>query len=374
MTTSGITVFGATGYTGRLVVQELVRQGIQPAVAGRQADKLARLAEAHGNLEQIVADVNDPESLAAMAQRSRVIINCAGPFMDYGPPVVAAAVEQGAHYLDTTGEQPFMKEMLRHDEQARERGVAVVSSQAFEVAVTDCAAAIAAEGFRDIAAVEVFYNTVFHASQGTQRSVVRMLQRTGYVYKHGDWVAERPGRIVKRVDLPPPLGNQLALSIPSAEVMTIPRHLKTRQVQTYFLLSPLVARGAALALPWLQLLARTPLGGLLYRGVGSGTSGPTEDIRAGDEFQLVVEVRGVRNGRAARQRVLLTGRDPYGLTAVIIVAAARRMLDPSYDKRGVLPPAAAFDPREVLRDGEALGLQWQLLEDETPTSDARPGV
>ena len=355
-----ISVLGATGYTGRLIVRELHRLGVAVLAAGRNRDKLHALAAEVGGIDTAEASVENRPSLDRLAARSRVIINTAGPFIDYGEPVVRAAIANGAHYLDTTGEQPFVKAMHAHDEWARRQGVAVVPAQAFEIAVADCAAAVAAKGFRDLASVHVTYVTRFHASQGTQRTVLRMLQSAGYGYVGGEWVEERPAAKVRVVRLPLPLGRVTAVSFPSAEVITIPRHLTVRQVRTYMAVPATLARVMSATTPMLRMLLRSPLAGIATRFVGSGTGGPDEATRAHDEFHIVVDVRGVRGGAASHHVLMVHGRDPYGLTAAIAAHGAMLMSKADYDRSGVLPPAAAFDPGAFLEYLKQFGLSYTL--------------
>src|SRR5450759_5829888 len=79
MVKTTISVLGATGYTGRLIVRELKRRGAAVLAAARNREKLQRLAADVGDLETTQADVHDPASLERLAQRSRVIINTVGP-------------------------------------------------------------------------------------------------------------------------------------------------------------------------------------------------------------------------------------------------------------------------------------------------------
>jgi len=353
-----ISVLGATGYTGRLIVRELQQRGVAVVAAARNHDKLQQLVMEGRNLESLVADVHDPASLDRLAQRSRVIINTVGPFIDHGEPVVRAAISNGAHYLDTTGEQPFMKAMLVHDQWAQRQHVAVVCAQAFEVAVTDCAAAVAADGFHDITSVQVTYLMPAHASQGTQRTMLRMLQSPGYAYRGGEEIEERPAAYTCRVAFPPPIGRVAAVSFPSAEVITIPRHLPTREVRTLMVVPRLAARLTVVGAPLLRALLRTPLERLAARLVGDGTRGPDEQTRATDAFHIAVEVRGVRAGAATQRRLLLRGCDPYGLTAVIAAYGAQQMCADGYDRAGVLAPAVAFAPRELLDHLREFGLTY----------------
>ena len=357
-----VAVLGATGYTGALIVRELKRRHIPLLAAGRNHDKLQRLAAEVGDLDIIDADIQDQASLQRLAQRSHAIINTVGPFVEYGEPVVRAAIANGVHYLDTTGEQPFMKAMLAHDHWAREQNVAVVSAHAFEIAVSDCAAAIAAEGFTEISTVHVTYATWFHPSQGTQRTVLRMLQSAGYAYIGGKWVEEPPARLVRYADFPPPLGRVAAVSFPGAEVITIPRHLKVREVRVFMSVPALAARLLSTTAPCLRLLLHTPLLRLAAAAIGTGTGGPDEATRRRDEFRIAVDVRGVRGGAANHRRLLVHGRDPYGVTAVIAAHGAEQMCRDDYAAAGVLPPAAAFAPRPLLDHLKEFGLTYDIRE------------
>ncbi len=121
-----VAVFGATGYTGRLVAHALRRHRVPLLLAGRNAGKLAALAEQLGGAETLVASVGDRTSLDALARRAGVLVNCVGPFLDLGEPVVRAAIGAGAHYIDTTGEQPFLQAVQVHDRWAKNQGVAVI--------------------------------------------------------------------------------------------------------------------------------------------------------------------------------------------------------------------------------------------------------
>ena len=96
-----IVVFGATGYTGRLTAEALVRRGQKPVLAARNATRLAQLAaELGGHLETRVADVSRPETVHALVEKGDVMVATVGPFVKWGDPAAEAAVKSGAHYLD----------------------------------------------------------------------------------------------------------------------------------------------------------------------------------------------------------------------------------------------------------------------------------
>jgi short subunit dehydrogenase-like uncharacterized protein len=151
-----VVVFGASGVTGRGVAAYLAERagelGAQWAVAGRDAAKLERVLGDIGVRppETIVADVGDPASLAAMASRTRVVLDLVGPYTLYGEPVIEACVAGGAHYVDLTGEIPFVRRMIDafHD-RAVAAGVKILQVCGFEALPPDLAVLLAAETARE---------------------------------------------------------------------------------------------------------------------------------------------------------------------------------------------------------------------------------
>ncbi|KAF7662103.1 hypothetical protein LDENG_00246290 [Lucifuga dentata] len=145
-----IVIFGASGFTGQFVVEEVARTvaegpkgNLKWAVAGRNKQKLEKVLEqAAGVLSKpelrtevdvIVADVSEPDSLAAMCKQAVIVLNCVGPYRFYGEPVVKACVENGAHHIDICGEPQFLEGMqLNYHSQAADNGVYIIGSCGFD--------------------------------------------------------------------------------------------------------------------------------------------------------------------------------------------------------------------------------------------------
>ena len=147
-----VVVFGATGVTGRRVSAYLAEQsaatGARWAAAARDADKLSRILAEDGvtGAETIVADLSDSDSLLAMAARAKSVLNLVGPYTPHAGPVIEACVTGGAHYLDLTGEIPFVRRMIdRFDGPAKEAGVKIVQVSGFEALPPDLMVLMAAE-------------------------------------------------------------------------------------------------------------------------------------------------------------------------------------------------------------------------------------
>lgn len=151
-----VVVFGATGVTGRLAAAYLAERaqeaGAGWAAAGRDPE---RVGEVLGELgvsapETIAADVNDASSLRELAGRARVVLNVVGPYTIHGEPVIEACISSGAHYLDLTGEVPFIRRMIdRHQDEAERAGVKVVNMAGFEALPPDLLVLLAAETARE---------------------------------------------------------------------------------------------------------------------------------------------------------------------------------------------------------------------------------
>lgn len=136
-----VIVYGATGYTGRLVAEHLAKLygvggKVKWAMAGRSADKLAEVRDEIGapaDTPFIVADANDPPSLDAMVRRAKAVITTVGPYQLYGDALVAACVAAGTDCLDLTGEPNWMHKVIgEHHAAAQKSGARIVHSCGFD--------------------------------------------------------------------------------------------------------------------------------------------------------------------------------------------------------------------------------------------------
>lgn len=179
-----LVIFGASGFTGQFVVEEVARTAsegpkgsLKWAVAGRSKQKLEKVMEqAAGALSKpelraevdiIVADVGESDSLAAMCKQAVIVLNCVGPYRFYGEPVVKACVENGAHHIDISGEPQFLEGMqLNYSSQAAEKGVYIIGSCGFDSIPADMGVLYTRDQFKGtLTAVESFL-TVSAGAEG----------------------------------------------------------------------------------------------------------------------------------------------------------------------------------------------------------------
>lgn len=136
-------IYGATGFTGRLAAQYLLRKNIgshlRIAIAGRDLQKLKEVQQScEIKPALIVADSTHPASINEIVQKTHVILSLAGPFALYGEPVIAACAKFGVHYLDITGETPFIRNMIkRYQSEAQNTGARLIPFSGFDSVPAD---------------------------------------------------------------------------------------------------------------------------------------------------------------------------------------------------------------------------------------------
>lgn len=344
-----IAIYGATGFTGGLIAHELKKLGADFLIAGRDRGKLEALSGELGGVPFVAASVDDPAGLREMLEPCSVVIACAGPFGLYGEPVVAAAADSGTHYLDTTGEQGFMRMVFdRHGARAAETGATLVSGMGFDYAPGDLIAALTADGMGPLEEIVVAYCVHgFEPTHGTALSGLEIMRGGDVVWADGDWRPAPRSADGGRWRFPEPIGEQRMLRYPAGEQVTVPRHVKTARVRTLLngmVVPPRLIPLAVISSPLLGLAMRTPLRRAMGALVRRLPAAPGERSREASRFTISCEARG----KSGARRGMVHGSDVYGLTAVSLAHGALLCADPSYERSGALAPAQAFDAASFL--------------------------
>ena len=140
-----VIIWGATGFTGKLVTEYMAQQytasNLKWAIAGRSKEKLENVVASSGqleNLDVLVADAKDEQAMHNLVQQTRVVLTTVGPYARYGSELVAACAEHGTHYCDLTGEVHWMKDMIaNHESAAQASGARIVHTCGFDSIPSD---------------------------------------------------------------------------------------------------------------------------------------------------------------------------------------------------------------------------------------------
>jgi short subunit dehydrogenase-like uncharacterized protein len=334
-------LYGAYGYTGKLLAEEAVRRGHRPLLAGRSAKKLVPLAEALG-LEWADADLDDTAALGKTLRGARVVMHAAGPFRFTARPMIAACLEAGAHYLDITGEIPVFQHTFSQDAAARRREVALISGAGFDVIPTDCLACAVAERLSGADRLELAIAGVSRASAGTVKSSLESLPTGNRVRRDGKLVSIPFGAGARRIEFLD--RERTALPIPWGDLETAYRSTGIPNITTYMAFPQRAIPWLRFAYPVARLLLKLPFLRRLAAGlVGRVVHGPGEKLRQTGRSQAWA---AASRPDGAQEVGWLETMEAYAFTAVAGVRCVEKLLDTH--QAGALTPAQAFGAEFVL--------------------------
>ncbi len=345
-----IAIYGATGFTGTLIARELRERGADFVIAGRSRGKLEALSGELGGVPIAVASLDDPAALRELLEPCAAAVACAGPFTLHGEPLLAAAVETGAHYLDTTGEQAFIRLAFdRYGARAAETGAALVSGMGFDYLPGDMIAALTAAGMGPLEEIAIAYHVAgFAPTRGTALSALEIMRGGDLLWEEGGWKPAPRGANGGSWRFPAPTGEERVLRYPAGEQITVPRHVETARVRTMLsgmAVPPRLTPLLAAATPLLGLAMRVaPLRAATAALINRLPAGPSEEARKKSKFVVSCEARAAGQIRRGTVR----GTDVYGLTAASLAQGAMLAASPGFDRAGALAPAQAFDPASFL--------------------------
>jgi short subunit dehydrogenase-like uncharacterized protein len=271
-----------------------------------------------------------------------LVVHAAGPFVRTSEPMVQACLTAGAHYLDITGEIPVFENTFRHDEEAKKRGVTLMSGVGFDVVPTDCLARYVAEQVPGATELDIAIAAISGASAGTTKSSLEMLPSGGRVRRGGHlrpWPLGKGARQVRFSDR-----ERTVMPIPWGDLVTAWHTTGIPNITTYMSMKPSAVRALRVAFPVLQrVLAVDGVRQRLMRLVESKVQGPNAEQRERGRSYLWAQAQAP-DGRQAQ--AWLETAEGYALTALTTVRAVEEVLARS--PRGALTPAQAFGADFIL--------------------------
>jgi saccharopine dehydrogenase (NAD+, L-lysine-forming) len=335
-------IYGANGYTGRLVAKLAVARGERPLLAGRDAAAVGRLAAELG-LDHHAVDLADAPGLRAALDGVGAVAHCAGPFTATSAPMVEACLATGTHYLDITGEVPVFEAVLGRHEDAVAAGVVLLPGAGFDVVPTDCLAGLLAAALPDADTLELGFLAGGGSSGGTTRTGLDVAARGGLRRVEGRLVPSPFGQ--PRRAVPFPSGTRTLGAMTWGDLVTAHRSTGIGNITMY---GPVPAHGSAAgaAFAALQRVMRLgPARALATRAARRWVSGPDEAARAATRCEVWAQVR---NAAGQTRSATLTGPNAYNLTADAVVRAVRYVLAGTGPAGPIAPgahtPATALGP------------------------------
>jgi short subunit dehydrogenase-like uncharacterized protein len=331
-----VLIYGATGYTGKLVARRAKAIGMTPILAGRSEAKVRELAGELGFAWR-AADINDAAALDRALEGVEVVLHIAGPFSATSRQMADACIRAKAHYLDITGEIAVIEALASRSNEAAAAGVMLMPGVGFDVVPSDCLAAHVAAKMPNATQLTLAIGGMEKASRGTLKSSLESIGAPVRV--------RRDGRI--EATWPPPRrafdygeGPRPSIAVGWGDVATAYYSTGVPDITVYFEAMPQIEQMARMGAFTRWLLSKKPMQALLKAAVNRMPEGPTDVERAASRAVLIGEAVNAKGQRAISR---LTTPEGYTLTTYTALEIVRRVLA-GEAKPGFQTPSKVFGP------------------------------
>jgi short subunit dehydrogenase-like uncharacterized protein len=340
---SNFLIYGSYGYTGQLIVDQALKKGFRPILAGRN-EKLLRTQSQIYNLESRVFALNEVEKLDAALLEVDAVLHCAGPFVHTYGEMAEACLRTKRHYVDISGEIPGFEVLAAMDQQAKEAGIMLLPGGGFDVVPSDCLAAHLKQRLPAATHLRLFIRGIgAGVSRGTAKSAVENMHRQGMIRRDGKLVKVPPAWNVREQDFG--RGYTKVVSVGWGDVSTAYHSTGIPNIETYFAFPEStinLMRFMRMAGP---LLYNRPVKNILKSLVNMFVKGPKEEMRRSASAIFIGEATNQNGGRAITK---LTTPEGYTCTALTAVEIMQHILDGDF-KTGFQTPSMAYGADFILQ-------------------------
>ena len=335
---SGLLLYGVNGYTGKLILEVALREGLRPVLAGRRAEAVEPIAKAHG-LQSLCFGLEDPETVARLLEPFSALLLAAGPFSKTSGPALNACLRSKTAYLDITGEVDVFEEAFARDADAKKSGIPVLPGTGFDVVPSDCLAKTLSEALPGATSLTLAFRG-FKTSAGTMKTMVQSLPKGGLARAGGKLVSVPAAW--KTMEVPFPDKPRLAMTIPWGDLSTAFRSTGIPDIEVYMAVSPSAVANARRLRRFAPVLGLGFVQSFLMKRIEKRVKGPTEEERKRERSSLWGRVTDGERSVTGTLETL----EGYALTAETAVAIARRVLAGDVAP-GVHTPSQAFGARFI---------------------------
>ncbi|HPQ67987.1 MAG TPA: saccharopine dehydrogenase NADP-binding domain-containing protein [bacterium] len=329
-------LYGAYGYTGRLIAELAATRMSNPVLAGRNKKEVERVAREVG-MEFRVFDLQKPETIREALHDIAVVAHVAGPFVHTSKPMVDACLQTGTNYLDITGEHPVFEAIFARHDEAVQAGVSLIPGVGFDVAPTDCLAAMLKNELPNADKLELalggFGSKSTRLSRGTIKTMLESLGQGSLARINGKLQTVPYTWRTPKIQFAH--GSYKTVTIPWGDVVTAYRTTGIPNIAVYFAAHPTIYRLLNL---YRHAFRFKPVTRAAQRLVQWTVTGPGEEVRDNSYSSLWGRVQ---NPSGEKVTLTITAPEAYKLTADSVLKAVQRVLAGNVEP-GAWTPAQAF--------------------------------
>jgi len=330
-------LYGANGYTGKLIAEEACRRGIKPVLAGRNEKAVSEVANSLGLTYRCFSLDDSAAAMAALADITAVL-HCAGPFSATAKPMLNACIATGTHYLDITGEIEIFELAKSLDQQARDANCVLMPGVGFDVVATDCLAAKLATQVKAPTNLEMAFCGEGGASPGTAKTFIEMLPDGGFIRK--DHKITQVPSAYKRKAITFSDRTAWCMSIPWGDISTAYSTTGIPNIVVYTAVPRVAALLSRLTSPLMVLMKPAFIQQKLKRLIEKNVQGPDQATRQVGCMRLWGRVE---NAKGEQAEIWLDLSDGYQFTMLASLAVMEAVLK-NTPAPGYQTPAGAFGP------------------------------
>ena len=362
-------LYGACGFTGRLIIEECLRLGMRPTLAGRSIAPLRALA-AEYDLPWRMLELENTTLLHQGLENFALVCNVAGPYTQTAKPLIDACLQTHTHYLDFSGELPSIRYAYEQHELALEKDVVLLPACGVESVPTDCLVSYLVEQFQreglpDIRSVEVGVDTLRKKSPGSLLSIIEMSNSPGEVRRDGEIKREALGARAKKVRFTH--GSKSLVSLPLADLEVLYRHFEIPDITTYAAQPALQSKVLQWASPFGQaLMSNQGMKKNLQNYVKTRVRKPS--ARRLKNSRTYIWVR-VKDSLGNEKQAWLETLDGYALIACIAPRSVCDIL--ATRQQGVYTPAQLLGTEFVLDIPETVRFSSLKTEDDLAVANVQ---
>jgi len=225
-------IYGSYGYTGQLIVDHALQEGLHPILAGRDEKRLRAQAGKY-NLEYRTFALDETGKLDSALHEVDAVLHCAGPFVHTFRQMAEACLRTKRHYVDISGEIPGFEALAAMDGQAKEAGIMLLPGGGFDIVPSDCLAAHVKQRLPSATHFRLFVRGVgAGVSRGTAKSAIENMHRQGTIRRDGKLVQVRPAWNILEQDFG--RGPVKVVSVGWGDVSTAYYSTGIPNIETYF--------------------------------------------------------------------------------------------------------------------------------------------
>ena len=338
-----ILVYGAYGYTGQLIIEQLQQLGLHPKISGRNKDKLVATAKEY-KLTYEVCEIDDAERLEGMLKDMDVVVHCGGPFIHTAKAMVEACIKTKTHYIDITGEYQVFELVAGYDSQAKQAGIMLLPGAGFDVVPSDCLAAHLAEQLPSANELQLaFAGSGGGLSRGTAKTMVEGLGYGCVIRRDSQLTTVPEAYKVQEINF----GGfkHLSATIPWGDISTAFRSTGIPNIEVFMGVTPGMLKSMKMSKMMGWLLRMDMVKNFLKKRIDNRPAGPPAKKRENAVSYFwgrVVDNLG--NEKISVQ----TTPEGYTITAFTTAAIAKNIVEGNF-KVGYQTPSMAYGKDYILQ-------------------------